>query len=83
MKCCKGMWLRKFRVRRRTEYKSWNGKVKELLKESKRRVYEEFGRKFSEKFNKKKKLFWKEVKREMEVLGWEYEKEERGWNSFK
>ncbi len=36
-KCCKGMWLNG------TEYKSWNEKVKALVKEDKRRVDVEFG----------------------------------------
>ncbi len=54
------------RVRRRTEYKSWNRKVKELVKVSKGRVDVEFCRKLSEKFSENKKLFWKEVNRERE-----------------
>ena len=42
---------------RRTKYKSWNRKVKELVKESKRKVDEEFCIKLSEKFNENKKQF--------------------------
>ena len=42
---------------RRTEYKLLNRKVKELMKESKWKVYEEFGIKLSEKFNKNIKKF--------------------------
>ncbi len=45
------------RERRRTEYRSWNRKMKELVKKSKMRVDEEFGRKPSEKFIEIKKLF--------------------------
>lgn len=37
--------------RRRIEYKSWNSKVEELVKEHKMRVDEEFGRKLSEVFS--------------------------------
>ncbi len=68
---------------KRTEYKSWNRKVKELVKESKRRVDDEFGGKLSEKFNENK-LFWKEVTGERKRCGErECESEERGWNSCK
>ncbi len=42
---------------RRTEYKAWKMKVKELVNESKRRVDEEFGRKLREKFKDNRKLF--------------------------
>ncbi len=48
---------------RRSEYRAWKKKVKELADESKMRVDEEFGRKLSEKFMDNRKLFWKEVKR--------------------
>ena len=34
-------------MRRRTEHKSWNRKVKDLVKESKRKVDEKFGIKLS------------------------------------
>lgn len=54
------------RERRKNEYKSWNRRMKELVKENKMRVDEEFGRKLSEKLNGNKKLFWKDVKRERE-----------------
>ncbi len=37
--------------RRRNGYQLWNKKVKELVKESKVRMDEEFGRKLSEKFS--------------------------------
>ena len=57
------------RQRRRSEYKSWNRKVKDLVNESKRKLDEEFGRKLSEKFFENKKLFWKEVKRERGGMG--------------
>ncbi len=59
------------RERRRSEYKFWNRKVKELVKESKRKVDDEFGRKLSEKFGENKKFFGK------------CESEERGWKSCK
>ncbi len=36
---------------RRNGYKSWNRKVKEVVKESKMKAGEEFGRKLSEKFS--------------------------------
>ncbi len=51
------------RVRSRTEYKSLNRKVKELVKKKskKRRVDDEFGRRRSEKVNENKMSFWKEV----------------------
>ncbi len=54
------------RERRRTEYKSWKKKVNELVKKSKMRVDEEFGRKLSENFSESKEMFFKEVKRERE-----------------
>ena len=41
------------RVRKRTEYKSWNRKVKELIKENIRKVDEEFNIKLSVKFNER------------------------------
>ncbi len=43
---------------RRNAYQSWTRKVKELVKESKVRVKEEFGRKQSENFSENMKLFW-------------------------
>ncbi len=39
---------------RRAEYKSWNRKVKELVRENKRIVDEGFGGKLSEKFSENK-----------------------------
>ncbi len=54
-------------VRGRSEYKTWNKKVKELMGESKVRVGEEFDRKPSENLqiaeDLPRSLFWKEVKR--------------------
>ena len=44
-------------VRRRTEYKSWNSKVKELVKERKRRVWLKTER--AVQLNKDMLLFWK------------------------
>ena len=43
-------------VRRRIEFKSWNRKVKELVKESRRKVDEDFGIKLSEKFKKEREV---------------------------
>ena len=37
--------------------------MQKLIRESKKRVDMEFGKKISEKFVENKKLFWKEVKR--------------------
>ncbi len=51
------------RTRRKSEYKEWKKKVRELIEKSKRSVDEEFGRKLSAHFSKNKKLFWKVVKR--------------------
>ncbi len=42
---------------RKSEYKEWKKKVRELTEESKRRVDEEFGRKQSQNFSENKKLF--------------------------
>ena len=51
--------------------------IKDLVNESKWRVDEEFGSKFSEKSSEKKKLVWKEVKSEMGNKGNECESGER------
>ncbi len=51
------------KARRKSEYKDWKNRVKELIEESKRRMDEEFGRKLSQNFSENKKLFWKEVKK--------------------
>ncbi len=51
------------KARRKSEYKDWKKRVRELIDESKRRVDEEFGRKLSQNFSENKKLFWKEVKK--------------------
>lgn len=58
------MKVNEIKRKRKAEYRSWNPKVKELIRESKKRVDEEFGRKLSEKFSENKKLFWKEIKKE-------------------
>lgn len=55
---------------RRKEYRSWNWKVKELMKENKLWVDEKFWRKVSEKFIEYK-LFWKEVHRQRGSVGGE------------
>ncbi len=69
-------------VRRRSKYRAWKKKVKELVDESKMRVDEEFDRKLSEKFMDNRKLFWKEVKRERgDVGGGESENEKGGWSA--
>ncbi len=51
------------KVRKKSEYKKWKKRVRELIEESKRRVDEEFGRKLSQNFSENKKLFWKEVRK--------------------
>ncbi len=38
------------KARRKSEYKEWKKKVRELIKESKRRVDEEFGKKLKSEF---------------------------------
>ncbi len=53
----------KVKARRKSEYKDWKNRVRELIEESKRRVDEEFGRKLSQYFSENKKRFWKEVKK--------------------
>ncbi len=65
------------KLRRKSEYKEWKKRVRELIEESKRRVDEEFGKKLSQNFRENKKLFWKEVKKE-----WGCEDEGRGWRTF-
>ncbi len=52
----------KVKARRKSEYKEWTKKVRELIEESKRKVDEEFARKLSQNFSENKKFFWKEVK---------------------
>ncbi len=56
-------------VRRRSEYKEWKKKVRELVDEGKMRVEEVFGRKLSERFMENRKLFCKEVKKERGDVG--------------
>ena len=51
-------------MRRKTEYRSLNRKVKKLVKKNERKVEEEFGIRLSEKFNEDNKLFLKEVEEE-------------------
>ncbi len=69
------------KARRKSEYKEWKKKVRELIKESKRRVDEEFGRKLSQNFCENK-LFWKEVKKVRGgEMGWGCEDEGRGWRA--
>ncbi len=51
------------KARRKSAYKEWKKRVRELIEDSKRRVDEEFGRKFSQNFSESKKLFWNEVKK--------------------
>ncbi len=47
------------KARRKSKYKDWNKRVRELIVKSKRRVDEEFGRKLSQNFSENKKLFWR------------------------
>ncbi len=51
------------KARRKSEYKDWKKRVREMIEESKRRVDEELGWKFSKKILVKTRSFWKEVKR--------------------
>ncbi|MEL7079734.1 MAG: hypothetical protein AAGM46_28295, partial [Cyanobacteria bacterium J06582_2] len=54
------------KTERRRMYNNCKNKVKRMIRESKRRGDEEFGRKLSCKFQENKKLFWNEVKKERE-----------------
>ncbi len=47
------------------EYRDSKGLVKRLVRESKERVDEDFGIKLSAEYLQNKKLFWKEVRKEM------------------
>ncbi len=51
------------KTNRKSEYKEWKKKVRELIEEIKRRVNEEFGRKLSQNLCVNKELFWNEVKK--------------------
>ncbi len=51
------------KVRRKSDYKDWKKRARELIDETKRRVDEEFGRKLSRNFSENKQLFWTEVKK--------------------
>ncbi len=51
------------KARRKSEYKEWKKRVRELIEESKRTVDEEFGRQLSQNFSENKKVFKKEVKK--------------------
>ena len=53
------------RERQKREYKDRNALVKRLVRESKERVDEDFGRKLSAEYVQNKKLFWREVRKEM------------------
>ena len=50
--------------KRRKEYKQYKRNVKQVIRESKRKVDEDFGSRLSQKFEENKKLYWKEVERE-------------------
>ncbi len=50
-----------FEARRKSAYKKWKKRVRELIEESKRRIDEDFSRKLSQNFSENKKLFCKEV----------------------
>ncbi len=67
------------RARRKSKYKDWKNRVRELIEESKRRVDEEFGRKLSQNFSENKKLLWKKVKK---VRGGEKSGEGMGYFSY-
>ena len=49
---------------RRQEYKDCKSELKRIIRESKKKVDEEFGTKLSMNFKENQKLFWKEVKKE-------------------
>ncbi len=51
------------KARRKSDYKDWKKRARELIDESKRRVDEEFGRKLSQNFSENKQLFWREVRK--------------------
>jgi len=53
------------RERRKREYRDRKALVKRLVRESKERVDEDFGRKLSAEYVENKKLFWREVRKEM------------------
>ncbi len=53
------------REQRKREYRGSKDLVKRLVRESKERVDEEFGRKLSEEYVENMKLFWREVRKEM------------------
>ncbi len=69
------------KARRKSEYKEWKKKVRELIEESKRRVDEELGRKLSQNFCENKRLFWKEVIKVTGGEGWGCKNERRGWRA--
>ena len=49
---------------RRQEYNDSKSELKRIIRESKKKVDDEFGAKLSMKFRENQKLFWKEVKKE-------------------
>ncbi len=53
------------RERQKREYRDSKALVKRLVRESKERVDEDFGRKLSAEYVENKKLFWREVRKEM------------------
>ncbi len=53
------------RERRKREYRDRKALVKRLVRESKERVDEDCGRKLSAEYVENKKLFWREVRKEM------------------
>ncbi len=53
------------REQRKREYTESKALVKRLVRESKERVDEKFGRKLSEEYVENKKLFWRKVRKEM------------------
>ena len=52
------------RRERKEKYRDCKTRVRRLIRESRKRVDEEFGRKLSSSFKENKKLFWKETRRE-------------------
>ncbi len=73
-------------MRGKSEYKTWNRKVKKLMDESKMRVDEEFDRKLSENFIDNRELTQKAIleggdERERRYKGCRSEDEEGFWNA--
>ncbi len=71
------------KARRKSEYKEWKKKVRDLIEESKTRVDEEFGRKLSQNFSENKNKTFLETgeKGEGRRKEWGCADEGRGWRA--